>query len=514
MSKKVKLFILITSTVAAVLFGLFAYISAKGPAVLASRLPAPSGSDPYVLFEAKEEYYPVSLSALLTEGQYAFFSEGSSGSDILSLAKNAKECAVLIENSRDDIIDVFAAVRLDREAAASLSKGELPPSWEKILGPVGAVIKTGDKNSWEIRTRDSSLFYGTEKDIVLIANDREPFSGLIKIRSGSAKGISKKIWKKERSWPAHMILSDGGLLFAGEERKGPLTLHVSWRSRKADKESGKAGEAVWRIEGLDKRISPIFLKSLRPKTWDTANSIIPDPLLVSAGINLPDLKGSPKDWPFPLGTIGELGASMGLEDEQIQKILSGETIFSVGGYNKILWFSLPGIMVQFTGDKTLLAELIDAFWNKLLFGAEPKPLTGFDLGGSTSLPFSVVGAAKDNTAVLGLLSPESLKEKGSLGTFLKDNEKAVAWLVADLPKVGAALGDMTKMNAFMNEPDINDDGYYGSDTEDIFQPDSSFSPFDQGISNSFGNVLKRMGRALIVWETAESGRISWYIGHK
>ena len=79
---------------------------------------------------------------------------------------------------------------------------------------------------------------------------------------------------------------------------------------------------------------------------------------------------------------------------------------------------------------------------------------------------------------------------------------------------GAALGDMTKMNAFMNEPDINDDGYYGSDTEDIFQPDSSFSPFDQGISNSFGNVLKRMGRALIVWETAESGRISWYIGHK
>src|SRR5690606_23698699 len=111
------------------------------------------------------------------------------------------------------------------------------------------------------------------------------------------KGISKKIWKKERSWPAHMILSDGGLLFAGEERKGPLTLHVSWRSQKADKESGKAGEAVWRIEGLDKRISPIFLKSLRPKTWDTANSIIPDPLLVSAGINLPDLKGSPKDWP-------------------------------------------------------------------------------------------------------------------------------------------------------------------------------------------------------------------------
>ena len=39
-------------------------------------------------------------------------------------------------------------------------------------------------------------------------------------------------------------LSDGGLLFAGEERKGPLTPHVSWRSQKADKESGKAGVVV------------------------------------------------------------------------------------------------------------------------------------------------------------------------------------------------------------------------------------------------------------------------------
>jgi hypothetical protein len=438
MSKKVNLFILITSTVAAVLFGLFAYISAKGPAVLASRLPAPSGSDPYVLFEAKEEYYPVSLSALLTEGQYAFFSEGSSGSDILSLAKNAKECAVLIENSRDDIIDVFAAVRLDREAAASLSKGELPPSWEKILGPVGAVIKTGDKNSWEIRTRDSSLFYGTEKDIVLIANDREPFSGLIKIRSGSAKGISKKIWKKERSWPAHMILSDGGLLFAGEERKGPLTLHVSWRSQKADKESGKAGEAVWRIEGLDKRISPIFLKSLRPKTWDTANSIIPDPLLVSAGINLPDLKGSPKDWPFPLGTIGELGASMGLEDEQIQKILSGETIFSVGGYNKIPLVFPARHHGAVYGRQNPVGRADRCFLEQAAVWRRTQAAYRFRSGRQHEPAFSVVGAAKDNTAVLGLLSPESLKEKGSLGTFLKDNEKAVAWLVADLPKVGAA----------------------------------------------------------------------------
>lgn len=71
MSKRVKLVILIICTAAAAYFSLFAYFNTKGPAVLASRLPLPSASDPYVVFETPENRYPLSISALLTEGQYA-----------------------------------------------------------------------------------------------------------------------------------------------------------------------------------------------------------------------------------------------------------------------------------------------------------------------------------------------------------------------------------------------------------------------------------------------------------
>ncbi len=509
MSNKVKLLILITCTAAAVLFGLFAYFAMRGPAVLASRLPLPSGSGPYVVFETKEGLFPISLSDLLTKGQFAVFREGSSGSNILSIAKTGGECAVLAEDSGEGIIDIYAAIRLAHEEISSLSKGELPASWKKELG-IFEVKKAEGNGSWEIRTRESSLFYRTERDIVLIAHDRNSFSDILEVKSGSLKGISGKIWGKEKSWPAHMIISDGGMLFTNDEEKNePLVLHAAWRIQKEGKTSGKAGEAVWRIEGLDKRISPIFLKALKAKTWDTANSIIPEPLLLSAGINLPEMKGSPEEWPFPLNTIGELGTTIGLDREEIRKILSGETIFSVGGHNKLLWFSLPGIMAEFTGDYDLMKKLVDAFWGKLFFGAEPKPLEGFDFGGTTNVPFSVIGAGRGNIALLGLLSPESVIGTGRLETFMKKNEEAIGWVVADLPKVGAAISDMTKMSTFMNEPDINDEEYYEDDPEDIFQEGSSFSPFDQGISDSFGNVLKGMGKTVIVWESVDSGRIRW-----
>lgn len=509
MSNKVKLFILITCTAAAVLFGLFAYFATRGPAVLASRLPLPSGSGPYVVFETKDDLFPISLSDLLTEGQFAVFREGSSGNNILSIAKTGEECAVLAEDSGRGIIDIYAAVRLTHEEISSLSKGELPSSWEKELG-ISEVIKAGDNGSWEIRTKESSIFYRTERDIALIAHDRDSFSDILGVKSGSLKSISGKIWEKEKSWPAHMIISDGGLLFANEEEKEPLVLQAAWRIQREGNSSGKAGEAVWRIEGLDKRISPVFLKALKPKTWDTANLVIPEPLLLSAGINLPEINGSPEEWPFPLSTIGELGTTIGLDKEEIRKILSGQTIFSVGGYNKLLWFSLPGIMAEFTGDEDLMKKLVDAFWGKLFFGAEPKPLQGFDFGGTSNVPFSVVGAGRENIALLGLLSPESVIGTGKLETFMKKNEKAIGWVLADLPKVGAAISDMTKMSAFMNEPDINDEEYNEDDPGDIFQQGSSFSPFDQGISDSFGKVLKGMGKAVIVWESVDSGSIRWF----
>ena len=515
MSKRTKMLIFLSCTVIAVLFGLFIYFSTRGPEVLVTKLPLPSVSNPYALVETEENYSPLSLFALLTDGQFALLREGSAGNQILSIAKSSKECAVLIEDGNENVIDIYAVLRLLPEDISSLSKGELPKSWKTILGNT-EVIKSKEKGTWEIKTRNSSypLYYSTEREVVIISQNKNSFLKLLNIKSGAEKGIPRNFWEKEKAWPAHIEICDGGLMFAEDSPESPLVLRAAWRSHDTDKKNDKMGEAIWRIKGLEKRISPLFLKSLKPKTWDTANCIIPEPLLISAGLNIDKLSGSQKDWPFPLNTAAEFGTTIGLSVKQIQKILSGETIFSIGGHNKLLWFSLPGFMVEFTGDKDLMKELVNAFWSRLFLGVEPKPMDGFDFGGTANVPFSVVGAGRENIAILGLLSPESIKATGRLDSFLKSDEKAIGWVIADLPRTGAALRDMTKMNAFMSDSSLDEDHSYGDDTEDIFQPDSSFSPFDQGISDSFGNVLKDMGKTLIVWETADSGRINWYKNSK
>lgn len=515
MSKRVKVTILLFCTVTAVLFGLFAYFSLKSQEVLASRLPLFSGSTPYAVVETDGNHFPVSLSALLTEGQFALLREGSAGSNIFRIAQKSAGCALLIEDGNENSIDIYAVIRLLPEEASSLSKGSLPKSWKMVIGNAQAV-QTRKKGAWEIMAEDSgpSIYYSTDGDKALLSNGMDPFSRMLDVRSGAEKGIPKNFWREEKSWPAHIEICDGGLLFAGDGKKSSLILRAAWRDLESNINTGKTGEAIWKIKGLDKRISPIFLNALKAKTWDTANSIIPEPLLLSAGMNIPRLSGEPKDWPFPLKTIGELGLSMGLNIKQVQDILAGGSIFSVGGYNKLLWFSLPGLMAEFTGDKDLMKELVDSFWNRLFFGAEPRPIEGFSYGGTTNVPFSVVGAGRGNMAILGLLSPESLKETARLDTFLSPDQKAIGWIVADLPRIGAALSDMTKMNAFMNDSSMDDEPYYDDGSGDFFQPESSFSPFDQGISDSFGNVLKGMGKTLIIWETAESGRINWYSSPK
>ena len=110
-----------------------------------------------------------------------------------------------------------------------------------------------------------------------------------------------------------------------------------------------------------------------------------------------------------------------------------------------------------------------------------------------------------------------------LGRFLKDDEKAIGWLAADLPRIGAALSDMTKVNSFVEDEVTADEDStplvgtdkpavdeLNHDNTEPFQPEMNFSPFDQSITDSFGSVLRGLGNVLIVWEKPESGRLNWF----
>lgn len=120
---------------------------------------------------------------------------------------------------------------------------------------------------------------------------------------------------------------------------------------------------------LGKPVEAYLSSTLKARKWDTADCIIPEPLLLSMGIDLPPLGGDPKDWPFPLSSLGEIAENLDMKDDQIREILSGQTVFSLGGQNRILWFSLPGFLVEFSGRSALMNELVDSFWKNLFFGA-------------------------------------------------------------------------------------------------------------------------------------------------
>ncbi len=84
--------------------------------------------------------------------------------------------------------------------------------WEKQRS-----VKTGENATWEIKAAgtDPSLYYSTDR-VVIVSHNRKSLFKMLDVRSGSAKGIPKTIWGKDKTkWPAHIEICDGGLVNCG-----------------------------------------------------------------------------------------------------------------------------------------------------------------------------------------------------------------------------------------------------------------------------------------------------------
>ncbi|MEG1603299.1 MAG: hypothetical protein RR340_06765 [Cloacibacillus sp.] len=497
-----------------------------------SAIPKPDDTKPYLVIETKEYSYPKPVSAMLTDGIYALLKEGTPRNALLAAASYAKEVGMLVQNGSDETTEVFCSFRFPDAETSKLKKGELPKSLAAVFR--GARVRRENDSkimAIESGSMSSPVYYAVAGKNVLMAAELGVLERMIAVGKNSSDGLGGKKWSDERSWPGHIEISDGGAATVNSQYKFPITVEAAWRDTDKKNAGDPAGEVRWRLVKLPSLVESYLKSNMKVKKWDTANSIIPEPLLLSMGIVLPPLDGAPQDWPFPFSSLGEIAENLEMNDAEIREILSGETILSLGGQNRILWFSLPGFLVELSGKPDLMNRLISSFWKNLFFGAEPKPLAGFTAGGATNLPFSVIGAGRDNIAVFGLTTPSSLNMKDGLGRFLKDDEAVVGWMLADLPRIGGALSEMTKMSSFLNDEDSEDagiaDGAEGTYDENYpeqpeadaeqpepIQPEMKLTPFDQGITDSFGSVLKKMGRVLIVWEEPLSGRINWYKSSK
>lgn len=500
---------------AALLLFIFFGPGSKG---IMTMLPKPDEREMYLIAETTGGC-PEPVVSLFSESFGAEGGSMSAESALLAAAAEAEEAALLVEKNEGDGYRLCASLHFSSAETSSLKKGRLGAELGKIFKSA-SIREGGAEGVFAIESAafGEPLFYKVSGRYTAMAADAAALRRMEEASKRGSANLGGKKWSVERGWPAHIEICDGGAITANAKEKFPVTLEAAWRGADAEKASTAEGEARWAFVNLGKPAELWLSRSLKAEKWETGNYLIPEPLLFSAGINLPEPKGKYKDWPFPLSSLGEIAENIGLSDSQAREILKGQTVFSLGGQNRILWFSLPGFLVEFTGRPVLMRELVEKFWENLFFGAEPKPMAGFEAGGSANLPFSAVGAARGDVAALGLATPQSLEGGAkTLGRYLKDGEEAIGWAIADLPRIGAALSDMTKMSSFLEEEAYEDEDF--SDFEsggvpDMLQPDIAATPFDQEIADSFGNVLKRMGRIFIVWEKPLSGRLLWYSSQK
>lgn len=428
--------------------------------------------------------------------------EGSVMTSLIPIFEAASDSALVI-TERGDGLATYGVFSLEKEEGAALAVGALPDKWarhfvmpqvSKLEGGVLRVVALNIVVPFYIETGDG---------IACVADSLEDIERMRLVRARSEKGIDLK-WGLEGSWPCHITLSDGGVIGAlasrgadSQELMDSVKLEVAWRRGSNDEErranegdsAPPAGEAKWKISGLGNCLDSVFTGSLRNLDWTSADIFIPDPLIVSFGINLPSPGKNASGFPSVIKALYDHLIKMGLKHADAQSVLTGQTVASLGGRTQILWFELPGIVLDIPGRGKVGHRLIERFWSDTFMGASPRAVDGFSTGGTTDLPFTVLAAANDEKAVIGLV-PKDVEQNVELKLLLRAESDALAWLYADMPKLGAALAEMPSVNALFYEDEDR--------------------PIDTESTDELQKDLSALGSIFVVWDSPDSGRAMWF----
>ncbi|MGC9371938.1 MAG: hypothetical protein ACP5DY_01310 [Thermovirgaceae bacterium] len=408
---------------------------------------------------------------------------------LLPLAGLSQETALLAtwaeEANRAEMYGVFL---FPREEVSLLSSGRLPEPWREVI-PEASLERTGEKNRYRLQLVAGApgMYLETADRLVLVSLQE---GGIARMRNAlEDPGARLDVrWTVETGWPGHLYLDDGGVLAASASMQGqdvgddPVRLEAAWRK------TGDDGLLAWGVSGIEGWIPDKIKEGLTGHAW-SETFFIPDPLIAAAGFNLP--AGIAK-MPEITSELPRAAEALGVDTGLLQKILEGPLFLAFGGQSRFLVVNLPGFLVQLPGRGAAGENFIEALWNRhwMRLSLTPKPLPGFETGGTLAVPLTVVGAASEELALLGAMEESGLKKRVPVRDVFELPGSSLAWMYLDFPKMADALENVARAGSLAQRVGLSG----GEDLEDIALA---------------AEELRKFGRILMVMEDYRKGRIRW-----
>ena len=456
---------------------------------LLENIPPPEQGSPAIVVTALRGEFPLDFARFLTNsasppGQIP------PGAAFIPIF-NSAEAVALVAMERTQGPVIYGAFIPALEEYDMLRLGVLPGEWGGNFDSP-SMRKTDRLNLYRLLAGGAPVYLLAEDELVYFSDSVADVNRIMDVRNGVASGIGNK-WQQNPEAGGHAYFSDAGLIGAMTKENGTppnpresLELEVAW----ATSADARAVYANWQVSGMEHILPRAFVNDIRPHDWSKSETFIPDPLVLSFGINLPNPGRSMTNLPVSLKYFADQMMEIGLRNTEAQAILTGPATFSIGGRTQFLWYNLPGIALDIPGRGDRGIRLIDRFWSEMFVGAEPEPVAGFSSGGVTGLPFTILAAANEDRVLMGLIPPDS-EQNYEVRDLLWGVTSAAAWMYVDFEMFGAALMEIPALNAIM----------YHDDEEGALNEESA---------GNLNKTLSALGRLFIKWDTATTGTAICY----
>lgn len=414
---------------------------------LPAAIPLPGEGVPFLFMETRGNTFASFPSASLPgePGKTAPVLRGLRS--LIPFLAKTEEAAVLFSLERGRLI-LDGVLRFSGAESESLAGGSVPENWKSTL--TAAEVSGDIPGLFELKGGPAPLFplyFCGREGVTLVGATPERVKAMIALFEKGTGGMNIS-WSVEKRWPNHFVFFDGGLVshFASEEgipvEPGGLSVTAAWRGDQS------GGRLKWEAEGLEALFRRGVLSKIAPVTWDD-RFLAPEPFIASFGVSLPET-------PVPLFRktgAGEWSLSeiAGIGGKEIDELLPGPVMATIGGSGKLLVFSLPGILFQLPERGTAGTDFARSFWSREWSSLVPavEKLEGFSEGGTAFIPFSIVCAANTEMLRIGVIDREHLKteKKRKITDFvplMRQGKRAVFWAFLDGPALAEAIRNLAK----------------------------------------------------------------------